>query len=51
MTETTTAGPCAALTPVQERTLSALRRAEAPVVFDQGFVADLRQTPSTGWPS
>lgn len=33
------AGP---LTPVQERTLTALRRADAPVVFDPAFVADLR---------
>lgn len=34
--------PAAALlTPAQERTLAVIRRADEPVVFDQGFVADL----------
>ncbi len=30
------------LTPVQQRTLEALRRTESPVVFDPAFVAELR---------
>ena len=50
MTDTTSGpnGPSGALTPVQERTLAALRRAEAPVVFDPAFVADLRQDAVDG---
>lgn len=40
--------PTAALTPVQQRTLEALRRTDAPVVFDPAFVADLRDTASAG---
>ena len=36
------------LTPVQMRTLTALRRAEQPVVFDPDFVAELRHDAETG---
>lgn len=37
-----------ALTPVQLRTLAALRRAHQPIVFDPDFVAELRHDAQTG---
>ena len=39
------------LTPVQQRTLEALRRTDSPVVFDPAFVAELRSDAATAWPS
>jgi hypothetical protein len=36
------------LTPVQQRTLDALRRTESPVVFDPAFIAELRADASDG---
>ena len=38
----------ATLTPVQRRTLEALRRTEAPVVFERAFVDDLRAAARQG---
>jgi hypothetical protein len=36
------------LTPVQQRTLEALRRTESPVVFDPAFIAELRSDAADG---
>ena len=36
------------LTPVQQRTLDALRRTESPVVFDPAFIAELRADATDG---
>ena len=41
-------GGLGSLTPVQLRTLAALRRTEPPVVFDPDFVAELRHDAETG---
>lgn len=43
-----TPGGLGALTPVQLRTLAALRRSEQPVVFDADFVAELRHDAESG---
>lgn len=40
--------PAARLTPVQQRTLLALRRSDEPVVFDQSFIDELRQDTEQG---
>lgn len=41
MSEPAATAPSPALTPAQERTLAVMRRADEPVVFDQGFVAEM----------
>lgn len=40
------AAPAHTLTPVQQRTLAALRRSEQPIVFDPDFVADVHDEMS-----
>ena len=42
MTDATPGRPTPGLTPVQVRTLTALRRSDSPVEFDESFVSELR---------
>ncbi len=48
MTDATPAGPVLGLTPVQVRTLAALRRPDTPIEFAEAFVAELREDALAG---